>query len=716
MAGALVALARRTRSVLLVATTALMLFYYTVENQIDMLNSYAQTEHLPQISKGSDTSAPTQADELAEPVQLVAKNRYFPLLLDTWHDVPQVPGTAEGARRRAPQYDPLHAKVELHERPARGMRGRIQAPRHQLEADDDRLRPIRDAFMHDWQQYKRLAWGHDGMQPLSAQSYDTTGLATTMILSLEMLYLVGATDDAESVLQFLGGFEFRADKMPANWNATSDPTLGALIGAYELSQEPVLLAKAVELADIILQAFNTPSGAAKAPLDLRSPLQNRHPYRRSAVANLAGVSVEFTRLTQLTRDQKYFNAIYGFYDLAAHSGDEFDLEGLVTDFVDPSGCEITTSGEIRGIKSIFQGRYIGCTLGRRLRPAADPRGRSDARGIQYYSWDGLAAWCRSLQDMSLIVTDQELSAAFKTTLKAALEAIMNNMIFRPALPEMPASPEPGEPLFVSAVRTWSYTDASTGTDVVKVMREFDMTDASCALSGVLALAGAALFVDNTNYRSTAYGIMEGCARLPQLLGAPVSHVYVDPCDAADCYFDADKKSRLLSEGQYRKQGDHNGNLDGVKLTMSGAARSAGAKKYIFVDTERSYDRDLESWDPTRPLFVNDWELLQSPEGHMIESLFYMFRLSGNPKLRLQAWENWEALVKLHTTVGAKGVADRKPTAFSNILAGEREDMLPPEWFSKSLKYLYLMFSDGSKVGNLDDWVITAKGNMFRKTI
>ncbi|AEY95730.1 FACR213Wp [Eremothecium gossypii FDAG1] len=714
MAGALVALARRTRSVLVFATTALILFYYTVENQIDMLNSYAQTEHLPQISKASGDSAPTPPDDLADPVQLVAKNRYFPLLLDTWRDAPQVHDTAE-VRRRAPRYDTLHAKVEIRERPARGMRGRVQAPVHLLEADDDRLRAIRDAFMQDWQQYKRLAWGHDGMQPLSAQPYDTTGLATTMILSLEMLYLVGATDDAEAVLQFLGGFEFHADKMPADWNATSDPTLGALIGAYELSHEPVLLSKAVELADIILEAFNTPSGAAMAPLDVRSPLQNRHPYRRSALAHLAGVSVEFARLTQLTRDQKYFNSIYGLYDLAANSEDEFDLEGLVTDYVDPSGCEITTS-EIRGIKSIFQGRYIGCKLVRRLRPAVGARGSSDAEGIQYYSWDGLAAWCRSLQDLALIVTDPELSAAFKNTLKAALEAIMNNMIFRPALPESAAASEPDEPLFVSAVRTWSYTDASTGTDVVKVMREFDMTDASCALSGVLALAGAALFVDDSKYKSTANGIMEGCARLQLLLGTPVERVYVDPCDAADCYFDADKKSQLLSEGYYRKQGDHNDLLDGVKLTKSGAARITGAKKYIFVDTERSYDRDLESWDPARPLFVNDWELLQSPEGHMIESLFYMFRLSGDSELRLRAWEHWEALVKLHTAVGAKGVAERKPSAFRNILAGEREDILPPEWFSKSLKYLYLMFSDGLKVGNLDDWVITAKGNMFRKTI
>jgi len=86
--------------------------------------------------------------------------------------------------------------------------------------------------------------------------------------------------------------------------------LGGLLSAYDLSNESVLLDKAVELGDMLYNGFDTP---------LRMPVNTFHFEQAKAgelqagtkelLAHVGSLSLEFTRLSQLTRDPKYFDAI-----------------------------------------------------------------------------------------------------------------------------------------------------------------------------------------------------------------------------------------------------------------------------------------------------------------------------------------------------------------------------------------------------------------------
>jgi len=84
--------------------------------------------------------------------------------------------------------------------------------------------------------------------------------------------------------------------------------LGGLLAAYDLSGHKVLKSKAVELGERLLGAFDTPNGM---------PVTHWHVGREgelrassfSLLAEVGSLSVEFTRLSQVTGDGRYYDAI-----------------------------------------------------------------------------------------------------------------------------------------------------------------------------------------------------------------------------------------------------------------------------------------------------------------------------------------------------------------------------------------------------------------------
>ena len=53
---------------------------------------------------------------------------------------------------------------------------------------------IVEAFMHAWTAYKRYAWGHDELKPISRGWQEWMGVALTMVDSLDTMYIMGLKD------------------------------------------------------------------------------------------------------------------------------------------------------------------------------------------------------------------------------------------------------------------------------------------------------------------------------------------------------------------------------------------------------------------------------------------------------------------------------------------------------------------------------------------
>jgi hypothetical protein len=95
--------------------------------------------------------------------------------------------------------------------------------------------------MHAWTNYKRYAWGHDDLKPLSkvstTQSYtDWMGLKATAIDALSTLWLMNLKEEFEEVEEDLvESLDFRKADMIVSHFELNIRILGGLLSAFELS-------------------------------------------------------------------------------------------------------------------------------------------------------------------------------------------------------------------------------------------------------------------------------------------------------------------------------------------------------------------------------------------------------------------------------------------------------------------------------------------------
>lgn len=61
-------------------------------------------------------------------------------------------------------------------------------------ARNEKQEAVVNAFRHSWKGYKKYAWGHDNLKPISETSHDWFGLGLTLIDSLDTMYIMGLED------------------------------------------------------------------------------------------------------------------------------------------------------------------------------------------------------------------------------------------------------------------------------------------------------------------------------------------------------------------------------------------------------------------------------------------------------------------------------------------------------------------------------------------
>lgn len=127
-----------------------------------------------------------------------------------------------------------------------------------------RREEVKDAFKHAWKGYKKHAWLHDEVMPLSGGHKDPfVGWAATIVDGLDTLYIMGMIDEFEDAIKALDEINFskpNAERVPIFEVAIR--YLGGLLGAWDISEHkyPILIKKATELGDFLYGAFNTENG------------------------------------------------------------------------------------------------------------------------------------------------------------------------------------------------------------------------------------------------------------------------------------------------------------------------------------------------------------------------------------------------------------------------------------------------------------------------
>ncbi|KAL6817778.1 glycoside hydrolase family 47 protein [Trichoderma sp. SZMC 28015] len=203
-----------------------------------------------------------------------------------------------------------------------------------------------------WSGYKKFAWMHDELSPVSAKHRDPfCGWAATLVDSLDTLWIAGLKEEFDEAAKAVEEIDFTTT--PRNNIPVFETTiryLGGLLGAFDVSGGHdggyvILLNKAVELAEILMGIFDTPN---RMPILYYQwqPEYASQPHRAGSVgiAELGTLSMEFTRLAQLTSNYKYYDAVDRITDaLVELQKQGTSIPGLFPENLDASGCNHTAT-------------------------------------------------------------------------------------------------------------------------------------------------------------------------------------------------------------------------------------------------------------------------------------------------------------------------------------------------------------------------------------
>ena len=128
---------------------------------------------------------------------------------------------------------------------------------------EKKLAIIKEAFKFSWAGYKDHAWLQDELSPVSGQFRNPfCGWAATLVDSLDTLWIMGMEEEFQEATLAIGEIDFTTSvRNDIPLFETTIRYLGGLVAAYDLSgsKYKILLDKAVELANILMGAFDTPN-------------------------------------------------------------------------------------------------------------------------------------------------------------------------------------------------------------------------------------------------------------------------------------------------------------------------------------------------------------------------------------------------------------------------------------------------------------------------
>jgi mannosyl-oligosaccharide alpha-1,2-mannosidase len=206
------------------------------------------------------------------------------------------------------------------------------------ESDSDREVRLkrRDAvlasFQRCWKSYRKLAWMSDELTPVSGGRHDPFGgWGATLVDSLDTLWIMGLKEEFEHAVAAASKINF--DKVPnqdINVFETNIRYLGGFLAAYDLSGDKRLLTKAREVGELLYVAFDTPNRMPMTRWNAWAAGWGKSQVAHDNVllAEIGSFSLEFIRLSILTGDPKWYDAVQRIIELLRDQQQTTRLPGM----------------------------------------------------------------------------------------------------------------------------------------------------------------------------------------------------------------------------------------------------------------------------------------------------------------------------------------------------------------------------------------------------
>jgi mannosyl-oligosaccharide alpha-1,2-mannosidase len=509
------------------------------------------------------------------------------------------------------QHHPVQPVIPLPRGKAKPLQ-RIQHKFDQKQKNDPtsqaRAVIVRNAFLRCWNSYKEHAWLHDELTPITGGAKDTFGgWAATLVDSLDTLWIMGLKAEFYDAAEEVVRLDFnKTTESGINVFETTIRHLGGLLGAYDLSDEPALLLKARELGDMLYMAFDTPNRIPGFWLTFNDVIAgNQSAGTHDPSASPASLSLEFTRLAQLTGDDKYYDAIDRVRAFLERTQNESLLPGMWPMMINFRDEKVTDSAFSLG-----------------------------ALADSLYEY---------LPKMAILLGGLEPS--YESMYRKAMDTVVENILFRPMLPDKQ------DILFSGTAFV-----RNEGVSLIPEGRHL-----SCFVGAMFAVGGRTFGIDE--HVRTGERITRGCAwaydafptgLMPEIFGL------IDCKSLHGCDWD---QERWLEEGD---------------LALKEGFRNAREARYLL-----------------------------RPEA--IESIFVLYRVTGDESLRETAWTMFQRImIATETPFGNSAIKDVTAEGVT-----EKEDSMESFWMAETLKYFYLIFSPADVI-SLDEYVLNTEAHALRR--
>ncbi|KAK3388477.1 glycoside hydrolase [Sordaria brevicollis] len=489
-----------------------------------------------------------------------------------------------------------------------------------------RRKAVKEVFTKAWSSYRDLAWRKDALLPISGGYRDQfSGWAATLIDTLDTLWVMGLRSEFDDAVAAVADIDFgtvaNGDSGRVNIFETNIRYLGGLLAAYDLSGREILLVKAKELGDLLYKGFDT---VERMPVDFidfgRAKEGEGLEVEGSVVSASPGtLTLEMTRLSQVTGDMKY-------YDAAARVMDVFEAGQNFTRL--PGLWPVYVSMARRDVISGNQFGVAGCA-------------------------DSLYEY---LPKMYALTGGRE--GRYEGMSKGWMEKADRELFFRPMVPGEE------EVLMIGTADV-----VSNGDGQEEVVLNPESEHLGCFVGGIYGLAGK-LFRRPEWVNDIGAKITNGCVYAYRAMptGMMPERYNMIPCASREnCKWD-----KQIWEREKRKRPEW-------KEHLPKGFTTAKDPRYIL-----------------------------RPEA--IESVFVMWRVTGDQQFQEAAWD-------MFTAVSNGTMTDFANAAVLDVTRGvyplPKEDYMESFWLAETLKYFYLAFSPPDVI-SLDDFVLNTEAHPFRR--
>ncbi|KAG0646246.1 ER mannosidase 1 [Hyphodiscus hymeniophilus] len=485
------------------------------------------------------------------------------------------------------------------------------------EENERRREMVKSSFIRTWEGYKNRAWLKDELRPISGASVNGLGgWAATLVDSLDTLWIMDLKVDFAQAVGTVEEIDFtRSEEEEVNVFETTIRHLGGLLAARDLCGETteeehwkeVLTEKAVELGSFLYAAFDTPNRMPITRWKWKNARDGKFQEAYTAVllAEIGSMSVEFTRLSQLTGNPKFYDAIQRVTNRLEKAQELTSLPGLWPVVVSPMEEDF--------------GDNMAFSIG----AMADST-------YEYLLKEYIMLGGRSMQ--------------YREMYNYAMDTAREHLFFRP--------------------RTISSIDILISGNRNVLSGTSGVLDPvgqhlSCFAGGMLAI-GFKVF-DRPDDLDIARKLLDGClwAYRSMPTGIMPEIFHLTPCpDPENCAWVAEPHS----------------------------------------EDPKNFPEFFD---------IEDKRYILRPEA--IESLFVLYRITGDETLRDEAWKIFEAIEE-HTKTESGNAALSDVTR----IPAPMDDSMETFWTGETLKYFYLIFSAPDLI-SLDEWVFNTEAHPLKRS-